>query len=223
MDRSSQIISAVNSLPNGVCTCCLVERCGLKHSYVSHLCQQLRNDGKLKPLDVDFLRLHMGAKGRGHVPEERCSGCGKEWPYGLVFYPIGCQGVRALPAKDETAFNWQQMGLAENICEKLPNRDKFQCVDSAWLNAQRSMIIRLLNKIAPQESPEQIDLRHRIADAQKAGALPGRVAGFMQMILTLRNLATYDDRLLDLAESLIARIAADEIVAWQNQAAQRKK
>ena len=149
--------------------------------------------------------------------------CGKESAYGLVFYPIEGGEVFVPPANDEPAFNWQQMGLAESICEKLPNRDKFQCVDSAWLNAQRSIIIRLLNKIAPQDNPEQIDLRDRIINAQKAGVLPERVASFMQMILTLRNLATYGDRLLDLAESLIARIAADEIVAWQNQGAQRKK
>jgi hypothetical protein len=200
-----------------------VERCGLKHSYVSHLCQQLRNDGKLKPLDLDFLRLHMGAKGRGQVPEERCSGCGKQWPYGLVFYPIGGQEVRALPTKDEPAFDWQQLGLAEKISGELPNHEKFKCIDSAWLNAQRSIIIRLLNKIVPQESGEQLGLRHQIDEGKKAGTLPAKVASYMQMLLTFRNSATYEDRLLDLAESLIARIAADEIVSWQNQASQRKR
>jgi hypothetical protein len=223
MDRSVQLLSAVTSFPKGICTCCLVESCGLKHSYVSHLCNQLRNDGKLKPLDMDFVRLHLGPKGRGHVPEERCSVCGKECPYGVVFYPIGGQEVRALPTKDEPSFDWQEMGLAEKICDELRNCDKFECVGSAWLNAQRSIIIRLLNKIVPQKSGEQLDLRHQIEEGKKAGTLPAKVASYMQMLLTFRNSATYEDRLLDLAESLIARIAADEVIGWQNQASQRKK
>jgi hypothetical protein len=114
-------------------------------------------------------------------------------------------------------------GLAEKISGELPNHEKFKCIDSAWLNAQRSIIIRLLNKIVPQESGEQLGLRHQIDEGKKAGTLPAKVASYMQMLLTFRNSATYEDRLLDLAESLIARIAADEIVSWQNQASQRKR
>ncbi len=104
----------------------------------------------------------------------------------------------------------------------MPNHEKFKCVDSAWLNLQRSMIIKLLNQIIPQKSGELIDLRRRVEDAKKAGTLPPKIAGHVQTLLTLRNLATYEDRLLDLAESLIARIAADEIIAWENQASQRR-
>jgi hypothetical protein len=153
MDRDGQLLSAVASFPKGICTCCLVERCGLTHSYVLHLCNQLRSDGKLKPLDVNVLREYVDHR-RKQQPEERCSVCGKDWPYGLVFHPLG-QEVDA-STKDKPAFNWQEMCLAERICEELPNKDKFQCVDSAWLNAQRRIIIGLLKKIAPQRSGEKI-------------------------------------------------------------------
>jgi hypothetical protein len=78
---------------------------------------------------------------------------------------------------------------------------------------KRTLIIKALNRIAPQKKEEK-SLATRVKEARAAGCLPSRVTNYMQTPLALRNLATYEDRRLDLAETLIARVAADQLSVW---------
>src|SRR5260370_24618810 len=111
MNRDDQLIAAIASCPNGICTCCLVDRCGLGHSYIWNLCVQLRSDGKLKPVDLNVFRSYAD-KRRRQEPQETCGVCRKELPYGFVFYPIRAQEGQVLPTKDVPTFAWQQFRLA---------------------------------------------------------------------------------------------------------------
>ena len=221
MDRDEKLLAAIASAPNGICNCCLVDRCGLEHGYVWQLCVQLRTDGKLRPFDVNVF-LAFANNRRRQEPKETCGVCRKELPYGLVFHPISSQEAKVLATEDVLLFEWQQLGLAERLCGELPNQDRFQRLDSVWLNQQRSVIIRLLNKTTTYTNGESTSLGRKVDDAKKAGVFPSNVAGHMQTLLALRNSATYEDRRLDVAESLIARVAADEILMWEKQQTTRK-
>jgi hypothetical protein len=215
MERHESILGAIASFPNGICICCLVERTGLKHEYLKRLCQELRADEKLRQLDFGRLERHILDRRRPE-PKDTCSVCRKTWTYGDVFWPLN--GKNALLSEtDEPSFSWQELGLAERICELLPASTKFECVDATWLNAQRTIIIKVLNRVARQKTGGEPSLAKRVAEARDAGSLPTKITNYMQTLLALRNSATYEDRRLDLSESLIARVAADQLSMWINE------
>lgn len=213
MDVFEIVLTAIESVPHGLCTCCLVERTGLRpHSYVRSICQQLRQDGKIRHVEIDIARA---LDHRRRPKTDRCGACGQYLPEEQIF-----TGLNPSAKSDEqqlksthSAIVWREDHLADMICKALPSSFSGECVSASWLNNERGNIIRILKRLEGSVASTE-GLGRRISSAREKGLLPSRVANHMQTLMALRNTATYEDRRLDPAESLIARLAADEIGCW---------
>ena len=97
MDRDPLILKAVASAPGGVCVCCLVDQCGLKHDYVLATANRLRNEGCLRALDLSALMPHLRDK-RKRAPMENCSSCKKAVEPGNLYYISRFTGLCVIAA-----------------------------------------------------------------------------------------------------------------------------
>jgi hypothetical protein len=203
-DSIAAVLGAINDSPGSLCVCCLAEKSGVpKHSQVEAICKQLAKDEAIAPrsYDVRFDR-------RRRPLTMPCITCGRNIEVSDVYSPLK-------PARDNRtrgkAFSWLVPGIAERILGYLPSFESFDRVNAEWLNCERGVIIRIFKQLPV---PASRSLSDQVSQARTSGQIPGGIAVHMHTLLGLRNVATYDDRSLDFAETLIARVAADEVRRW---------
>ena len=216
MDSVEKISAVLENVPYGLCTCCLVESTGIRpHAYVRSVCIQMRADGKIRTSEIDIAHL---LDGRRREKKARCGACGSSYPQDEVFEAKNqsCAPSNRKLTSVPSAIVWTEEHLGDRICKAIAG-DSFECADSVWLNAERGKIIRILNRLEGSAGSSD-SLSRRISGLREQKLLPAKVANHMQSVLALRNIATYEDRRLDPAETVIARVAADEIRLWASEA-----
>jgi hypothetical protein len=211
LDAFERVLSVLQGVPYSLCTCCLVESVGLRpHAYVRSVCLQLRQDGKIRTPEPD-LKYAVDRRHREH--RIRCGVCRSSYPEWEIF-EAAAHAEKASQTNLSSVpsdIGWAEEHLADRICKAIAGTG-FESVGVQWLNAERTKIIRILNRFEKGQSSEA--LSYRVTVLRKEKRLPDKIANYMQALLALRNSATYDDRRLDPAETVIARVAANEIAMW---------